>query len=231
MIPKFVHRRWWLIATAALIAGCLLVVSKAFPLYPPWAPLTLTGEFTLGRQAGSVSAHVLERDFHSRLTRSSFFGTKTVTCRDDLGVSVGSTAHCDAQLGKNWKTGSPQAVRTSSGWLADRADYAVTHVDGRRIRYVITPGLSAVMLEKVLARDLITASYLQCPENGIAGVAGTTVSCHTNYADPDRRCSNPIFDEQGRESAFIRRCTLLVEVRNVSGLSLDLKVLKVTPPA
>jgi hypothetical protein len=104
-------------------------------------------------------------------------------------------------------------------------------VDGRKVDYSITPGLSAVMLENALARDLITATFLQCPQGGISGVTGTTVNCQANYGYPAGPCSDPLFDEQGHESAVLRRCTLLVGVQNVSGFSLDLKILQVTPPA
>ena len=217
VVARTMHRRWWLVVIGGLYLCGLLLVANGFPLNLGGPP-TLVGEFTLGNQAESVSGHVLERDFRHRLRRSGS-GAESVTCHGDLGASLGSTARCDAQFGKSWKTGSPQAVRTSSGWLADRADYAVTHVEGRKVEFAITPGLSVAMLENALARDLITASYLLCPQEGISGVAGTTVSCQANYGFSDDPCSD------------LRRCTLLVGIQNVSGFSLDLKILQVTPPA
>ena len=228
VVARTMHRRWWLVVIGGLYLCGLLLVANGFPL-KLGGPPTLVGEFTPGNQAESVSGHVLERDFRHRLRRSGS-GAKSVTCNGDLGASLGSTARCDAQFGKDWKTGSPQAVRTSSGWLADRADYAVTHVKGRKVEFAITPGLSVAMLENALARDLGTATYLKCPEDGIVGTAGATVSCQANYSFSDD-CSDPLFDKQGRRSAALRRCALLVGIQNVSGFSLDLKILQVTPPA
>jgi len=59
----------------------------------------LSGEFTLARQAETVSARDLERDFCNRLARK------------------GSAPE---SVPEGWKSGSPQALPTSTGWLADR---------------------------------------------------------------------------------------------------------------
>lgn len=222
------HRRWWLTSAAALIIGGLLIAYGGLPLHPR-APRPNAGEFTLKQPVESVSARILKRDFASRL-RDSGFRPESLTCRDDLRASPGSTSHCDAEFSKDWKTGTRRAQRTSSGWLADRADYTVTRVFDRTVEYTVTPGLGAATLENALARDLGTATYLQCPEDGIVGTAGATVSCQANYSFSDD-CSDPLFDKQGRRSAVSRRCTLLVGVQNVAGFSLDLSILHVTPPA
>lgn len=210
-----------------VLVGALLIV---FDVFLQRQSPALSGKFTISSQEHAVPQRVLERDFYERLAHSGS-RPESVTCGDDLAAGRGSTARCTAQFKRNWKSGTPFAVSTSSGWLADRADYAVTQVDGRTVEFAITPGLSLHILENALAQDLVTAGYLKCPDEGITGIAGTTITCLANYGYPDGPCSDPIFDENGRESPVLRRCTLLIGVQHVSGLSLDLKILKVTPPA
>lgn len=219
--------RTWAIIVVSVVLGVLLI---GFEVHLESRRPPLAGQFPLGDGGEAVSGHRLERDFRDRLARAGFV-PRSVTCREDLRASIGSSVRCDARFRKNWKSGTPEAERTSSGWLADRADYAVTQIGDRTAEFAITPGLSADLLENALAQELTTATYLQCPEDGIAGVAGTTVSCQANYGYPDGPCSDPIFGDTGRRSATPRRCTLQVGVQRVSGLSLDLAILRVTPPA
>ena len=87
------------------------------------------------------------------------------------------------------------------------------------------------MLENALSQDLGTATYLVCPQDGITGVTGTTADCQANYGYPAGPCPDPLFDDQGRESEVLRRCTLLVGIQKISGVALDLQILRVTPPA
>lgn len=211
-------------------AVALVVVLAIVYWWLPHPPRPLTGSFTVHGKADAVEARVLERDFRQRLPNVAF-GRIAVSCGGDLAARPGSTAHCDARFPGTWKSGTPQATRDSSGWLADRADYAVTRVDGRTVEYGITPGLSNAMLENALSQDLGTATYLLCPPDGITGVAGTTAECQANYGYPDGPCADPFVDEQGRAAQALRRCTLLVGIQQVSGVSLDLKILRVTPPA
>jgi len=213
---------------AVLLVGAWVVVSWVLPRLG--SSRSLAGEFRAHGKPGAVSARVLERDFRNRLPLV-VFSRISVSCSGDLAASLGSTAHCDARFPAGWKSGTPQAIRGASGWLADRADYAVTGVEGRTVEYSVAPGLSNAMLENALSRDLGTATYLVCPEDGITGVTGTTVECQANYGYPAGPCSDPLFDEQGRESEVLRRCTLLVGIQKVSGLALDLQILRVTPPA
>lgn len=222
------RRRWWVLGVAALLLSGLLIASWVLPRVGP--PRPLAGEFTVHGKSGAVPARVLERDFRNRLPLV-VVGRISVSCNGDLTAGLGSTARCDARFPGNWKSGTPQATRNSSGWLADRVDYAVTRVSGGTVEYSITPRLSNPMLENALSQDLGTATYLQCPQDGITGVAGTTVDCQANYGYPDGPCRDPLFDEQGRQSEVLRRCTLLVGIQEVSGLSLNLKILRVTPPA
>lgn len=221
------RRRWVLLGLVALIVGVLVIVVRASPRFR--GPVALTGEFTLDQRTESVPPGVLESDFRDRLENSGS-GPESVTCLSDLGAGVGSAAHCDAQFGRSFKGGTPQAFGTSAGWLADRADYSVTALTDSGVAFAIAPGLSGGMLESALGQDLGTATFLQCPQEGIAGVAGTTVSCQANYGYPDGPCADPFIDEQGRTSKVLRRCTLLVGVRKVSGLFLDLEIVRGTPP-
>lgn len=219
-------RRGWAAVFVALVVGVLLIV---FEIRNERQKPVLSGEFTLAKHAEAVPQQSLQRDFYDRLARS---GSRpdSVDCRGDLRASAGSTTHCDAQLKGSWKSGSPQARQFPSGWLGDRADYAVTRVDDRTVGFTITPGISADILENALAQDLGTATFLQCPEAGITGVVGTTVTCKANYGYPDGPCSDPLFDEHSNRAPTLRRCSLVVGVQRITGFLLDLKVLHVTPP-
>lgn len=215
-----------LMIVAPLVVGVLLIAYEVF-LEKQGPPLS--GTFGIARHSEAVSQRILGRDFHDRLAHAGS-APRSVTCREDLAARPGSTARCDAHFRPNWKSGTASAIRTGSGWLADRVEYAVTAADDRAVEFSITPGLSRHILGDALSQDLITLGYLKCPDEGITGIVGTTVSCEANYGYPDGPCSDPVFDEQGHESPFLRRCTLLIGVQHVNGLSLDVQILQVTPP-
>jgi hypothetical protein len=204
--------RWSkLSVVAALVLGSILIAVEVVSQKPP----QLSGTFTVGREAEAVPPDVLERDFHNRLAHSGS-APAAVTCWQYLLAKPGATAHCEARF-KTWFKGPDRpAVRTQSGWLADRAEYTVTRVTGRSIEFTITPGLSHDVLPLALRLDgLVDVASLDCHGGrggSIEGVAGTAETCTAQYADLRHPC-------------FGKKCLLRVGVDRVSGLSLDLKIL------
>lgn len=206
--------RWSkLTAVVALVLGFILI---AVEVYGDEKAPQLSGTFTIAPQAEAVPPHILARDFHDRLAHSGS-APAAVTCWQYLLAKPGATAHCEARF-KGWFKGPDRPpVRTGSGWLADRAEYTVTRVTGRSVEFTITPGLSNDVLPLALQWDeLVDGAVVDCHGGrggSIEGVAGTAETCTAQYGQPNHPC-------------FGKKCLLRVGVDQVSGLSLDLKILE-----